>query len=151
MTKNHQIYFPTKKLTLLALILIILLIDCKTSFSADDINNRVIKSFKENPEISNEIDEHKRRGFYEGNINIVGIGGVCGVAGCNRTLLVIQGLISSGVKPQTISVMAEISLSSQDEVDNVKLVMLTPFGRIRSVPRVLNPMMTDPKPISPVR
>jgi hypothetical protein len=150
MTKNQKIFSPTTKLTYLALIMIILLIYCNTSFSADNINDRVIKSFREDPEISNEIDKHKRQGFYEGNINIVGIGGVCGVAGCNRTLLVIQSLISSGANPQTISVMAEISLSPFNEVDSVKMVMLVPFGRIRMEPRIQsNPTLLPEQRIPP--
>ena len=150
MTKNQQIHSSTTKLTYLALAMIILLIYCTTAFSADDIDDRVIKSFKENSDISSEIDRYKRQGYYEGNISIVGIGGVCGAAGCNRTLLVIQSLTSSGANPQTISVMAEISLSPFDEVDSVKMVTLVSFGRIRSVPRVLDHGITEPKPISQI-
>ena len=150
MTKNQKIFSPTTKLTYLALAIIILLIYCNTSFSADDINDRVIKSFKENSDISNKINQYKRQGYYEGDINIVGIGGGCGVAGCSRTLLVIQSLISSGANPQTISVIAEISLSPFDEVDSVKMVMLVPFGRIRMEPRIQsNPTLLPEQRIPP--
>ena len=150
MTKNQKIYFPTTKLTYLVLAMIILLIYCTTSFSADDINDRVIKSFKENSDISNEIYQYKRQGYYEGDINVVGIGGGCGVAGCSRTVLVIQNLSSSGSNPQTTSVMAEINLSPVGAVDSIKMVMLTPFGRIRMVPRIQsNPTLLPEQRISP--
>jgi len=136
MTKNHKIYFPTTKLAYLALAMMILLIYCNTSFSADDVDDKVIKSFKENSDISNEIEQYKRQGYYEGDINIVEIGGGCGVAGCSRTLLVIQSLTSSSSNARTISVMAEIHLSPFDEVDSVKMVMLVPYGRIRMDPLI---------------
>lgn len=146
MTKT-QIY---SKLTYLVLAVIILFTYCTTSYSADDIDDRVIKSFKVNSDITNEIDQYKRRGYYEGDIYIVDIGGGCGVAGCSRTVLVIQNLTSSGSNPQTTSVMAEINLSPVGAVENIKLVMLTPFGQIRSVPRVLDQGITEVKPIAPM-
>jgi len=150
MTSNQDIYSMTTKLAYLTLTVIILFICCTTSYSADDIDDKVIKSFNENSDISNEIDQYKRQGYYEGDISIVGIGGGCGVAGCGRTLLVLQSLTSSGSNPRTISVMAEIHLSPFDEVISVKMVMLVPYSRVRAEPSTQPNIILVPENLVPI-
>lgn len=92
---------------------------------ARDLKTVAIESFLQSPEVKAAVADAKKlyhRDLEDGAVEAVSVRGVCGVAGCGQTFLVIQNLKSVGVNPAWISVMADVSVSVAGTTSAVRVV-----------------------------
>ncbi len=87
-----------------------------------------IERFKSSPEVQSAPESLKSAGFssHQSPEALI-VSGVCEVAGCSSTALVVQVMQTSGVNPQTRHVAALIeSLVASGRPDQVTLIQLAP-------------------------
>jgi hypothetical protein len=80
---------------------------------AQQQSDEALKIFKNSPQIKAEIEKVKANSItelQEGGVYTVPVGGGCGFAGCDETVLVIQVLEYNGTNPQWTSVKGLVSI-----------------------------------------
>jgi hypothetical protein len=96
------------------------------------LNNVPCTPFKTNPAVQVEILRVRKRikakESTQSEIKVVGLGGVCGVAGCSASYLAVITVRRIGVNPQSASVLAMVQRSPRGVLGRVSIVELKEKG-----------------------
>lgn len=97
---------------------------CQNAIAATQ--EAIIEAFKRDKAVQAEIQKVKERtGVSQEEIQVVGLGGLCGVAGCSFRYLVVMGLRRGGVNSESGSVLATVT-GHNGIIGKVTLVELKP-------------------------
>jgi len=92
----------------------------------------VIEAVKASPAVQAEIAREGKRinakESTQNEIKVIGLGGACGVAGCNASYLAVITVHRRGVNPQSSSVLAMVRRSPKGVLGRVSIVELKEKG-----------------------
>jgi hypothetical protein len=108
-------------------IFVLVSMSLSTMSLAADLKEQAVQAFVESQTIQNEITQVKSLSFglENGEIQVVSLGGGCGFAGCDNTLLVVQVLASTGTNSQATNVSAIVEFPAVGPV-KIKLAEISP-------------------------
>lgn len=96
--------------------------------SAHDAFQDVVAAVKNSPIVQAEVSRLRKevnaKESVKENIQVVGLGGLCGVAGCNARYLAVITVHRGGVNPQTGSVLATVERTTRGGLGEVRVVEL---------------------------
>ena len=94
-------------------------------------DQKIINAFLKSPETVDALAQAKANGYEMGEIRVIPYHYVCGVAGCNSSVLVVQGLDYKGTNPHSTSLMSLVYVDPKKNVTSVKRVILVDFDESR--------------------
>jgi hypothetical protein len=96
-----------------------------TAFAAT--TEEVIEAAKQNEDVQVELGQARLavNGNNSESADVISLGGVCGVAGCNFSKLVVIRVHRGGVNPQTATILAKVE-ERNGKIEKVGLVQLWP-------------------------
>lgn len=89
---------------------------------------RIVAAYLASADVLQEFERLQAEGFAPGEIEMVNLGGGCGVAGCGSTFLVVRTFTRPGVNPQTPGVPALVTVrhAPGGELGPVRLAEIVP-------------------------
>ena len=104
--------------------------------ASDDGPEDVLEAIKSSPIVQAEVTKTRQRVAAKESakeqIKIVGLGGLCGVAGCSTMYLAVITVHRGGVNPQTGSVLATVDKRFPGGVGKVMIVEIKPKGTVET-------------------
>jgi hypothetical protein len=103
---------------------------------ADDAFEDVVEAVKNSPVVQAEVTRvcksvNAKESVKE-NINVLSLGGGCGVAGCDTRYLAVITVHRGGVNPQTGSVLATVERHTPGRLGKVRIVELKTKGAVET-------------------
>ncbi|MEJ2721987.1 MAG: hypothetical protein P8181_12745 [bacterium] len=93
-------------------------------------DQKIINAFLKSPETIDALAEAKVEGYEIGEVRLIPYRYLCGVAGCNSSVLVVQALDYKRTNPHSTSLMSLVRLDPKGNVTSVKRVVLVNFDEL---------------------
>ena len=132
--KRHMLQNQDKRWSIRMRILISLLciglVHCMlpADTEADDAFEDVVEAVNNSPVVQAEVTRVRKsvnaKKSVKENINVLSLGGGCGVAGCDTRYLAVITVHRGGVNPQTGSVLATVERHTPGKLGKVRIVEL---------------------------
>ena len=98
------------------------------SIAGGEIDDAILEAYTSDPAVAAEIKQFREWGYEDAGPRSVAMGSTCGVAGCDSSVLIVHAFGSTGVNPQTRSILALVHVDPFGEVTSVKRVELKPIA-----------------------
>ncbi len=104
--------------------LVSIFLTASRSAADDGIDDRILRTYMEAPNVVTEIETLRQHGYSDGGARGMLIWGLCGVAGCNSEYLIVHQFSYSGTNPQNRSILARVRTHTSGISETVELVEL---------------------------
>jgi hypothetical protein len=96
--------------------------------AGEEIDDDILKAYTSDPAVAAEIKKFRESGHEDAGPRSVAFESTCGVAGCDYSVLIVHAFGSTGVNPQTRSILAVVDVDPFGEITSVKRMELKPIA-----------------------
>lgn len=98
------------------------------SIAGEASDDDILEAYRSDPAVAAELKKFREWGHEDAGPRKVTIESTCGVAGCGYSVLIVHTFGSTGVNPQTRSILALVHVGPLGEITSVKRMELKPIA-----------------------